>query len=49
MFQKLLNSHFNLEDLHLNDSFIQETVNPTNDYSIFSISNLNYLNQPEYE
>ena len=49
MFQKLLNYHSNYEDLQINDSFIQGPINPTNDYYLLSISNLNFLNKCEYE
>ena len=39
MLLKHLNQNFNLEDLHINDSFYQKNNNPIQDCNIFPISN----------
>ena len=48
MLHKSLNYHFNLNNVHLNESFIQETNNPIPD-CFLSIPNLNTLNPNEYK
>ena len=48
MLQKHLNQNFNLEDLHINDSFYQKNNNPIQDCNIFPISKINTLSQNEY-
>ena len=48
MLHKILNYRLNLNNLHLNESFIQETNNPISD-CFLSISNLNTLDQNEYK
>ena len=48
MLHKSLNYQFNLNNVHLNESFIQETNNPIPD-CFLSIPNLNTLNPNEYK
>ena len=45
MFQKLSNTHLNLE----NDTIIPETINPITEPNLFSTSNFNTLNPNEYK
>ena len=48
MLHKILNYQFNLNNLHLNESIIQETNSPIPD-CFLSIPNLNTLNPNEYK